>query len=374
MRRATLADKPAIFEFIREAYRDRWQHKIPLRWEWEFENNPFKEGEELPVWIAVDGSGRVVGQTCALVEPLKLGDAIFRVGWSVDTYLLPEFRGRGLGYELQKANDAGNRVFMSLDMSPANRHIKAKLGSVALEPVARFTRPLRTEPEYVQTALLRRLRLRGGGLESGLRWLLRVSGTDRFLAHLINTRFEARDSSFFEASEEHVAIRRIDRFGPKASRLWEEVAAHFHAMVARTPEYLNWKFVDQPGMAYRCFLAEKEGRVVGSLILRLGRPPEPEVGIVADLLAHPDDRTTIMGMIGFALRFLKDEGARYVSAATTVKSYQACLVEAGFREVGQAVPMMHCRLPEADCANALVPGAWFLGKGDHDWDQYPLAT
>ncbi len=73
VRQATPADQAAIYEFIQTAYAGRSEYKIPERWAWAYLNNPFKETAALPIWIAVGGDGRVVGQTCALIEPLKLG-------------------------------------------------------------------------------------------------------------------------------------------------------------------------------------------------------------------------------------------------------------------------------------------------------------
>ena len=62
IRQATLADKAAIFDFLRIAYARGSEFKFPDRWEWAFERNPFVEG--LPIWIAIaEGgawSGRVV--------------------------------------------------------------------------------------------------------------------------------------------------------------------------------------------------------------------------------------------------------------------------------------------------------------------------
>src|SRR5690606_6323523 len=55
VRRATHGDRAALFDFIRTAYPDRWQFKIPHRWEWQFEKNPFRQPGLLPVWIALDG-------------------------------------------------------------------------------------------------------------------------------------------------------------------------------------------------------------------------------------------------------------------------------------------------------------------------------
>jgi GNAT superfamily N-acetyltransferase len=134
VRQATLDDRSAIFDLIRVAYAGREQYKIPERWQWQFCDNPFWSGPDLPIWIAVDG-GRVVGQTGAMIEPIKMDQAATTVAWSVDTYLLPEYRGRGVGRQLQEASQTRHRVFMSLAMSAKNRRIKESLGGRTLRPM-----------------------------------------------------------------------------------------------------------------------------------------------------------------------------------------------------------------------------------------------
>ena len=135
VRQASLEDESAIARFLTEAYGERAQFKYPARWKWQFRDNPFlSEFPGLPIWIAVRND-RVVGQTCAQIEPLRVGDRETLVGWSVDTVVLPEFRGLGLGKQLQKANQDSHPVFMSLSMSSANRGIKESLGGSRLPDV-----------------------------------------------------------------------------------------------------------------------------------------------------------------------------------------------------------------------------------------------
>ena len=63
MRKASRYDRPAIARFIEEAYGARAQYKATPRWTWQFIDNPFgrRHGDEVPIWVAVDGD-RVVGQ------------------------------------------------------------------------------------------------------------------------------------------------------------------------------------------------------------------------------------------------------------------------------------------------------------------------
>ena len=124
IRQATLADKQAIFEFLSKAYGELAQYKFPERWEWQFENNPFRKDDELPIWIAVDEEGNVAGQIGAMIEPLKIGAEIYKLGWGVDAMLLPEYRGQKIGSKLYKADFEGNDIYIGLRMTETARKIQ----------------------------------------------------------------------------------------------------------------------------------------------------------------------------------------------------------------------------------------------------------
>jgi GNAT superfamily N-acetyltransferase len=373
VRQATLADRPAIFDFIRQAYAGRWEYKIPKRWEWEYVDNPFLEKEELPIWIAVTEDGQVVGQTCAMVEPLKLGDEVFRMGWSVDTFLLPEYRGQGLGYRLQKANDEANPLFMSLSMSAANRRIKIKQGSIPLPPVTAYERPIRYRPDAVVVALQDRLAgLAENRRQRAAHWFQR-SGLQHGLAAWMTWRTVQADRNRFAGVDPNIKVVKIDSFGEGSNALWQSVSPHFQAGIVRDHTYLNWKYVHQPHADYIRLAAHQNGRMCGHLILRRARPPEPEVGIFADIFADPDDSATLLALSAAGIRHLHQAGVAYLTAATSVPAYQKALRAMGFRKTKDVIPTIHYRpLPgAADLEPASLN--WLLGRGDHDWDQYPNA-
>jgi hypothetical protein len=373
VRRATLDDKPAIFEFIKIAYQGRWQYKIPERWQWEYVDNPFLKGGELPVWVAIDEDGRVVGQTCALVEPLKIGERTYSLGWSVDTYLLKEYRGQGIGYQLQKANDEGNEVFMSLSMSHKNRRIKSGLGSIPIDPVTVYTRLSRYEPESIREAAAKRVVKKDSRLKKAVRGGLRWSQLDRLSAWLLNAWVDLKDLFYLRNSPSGVTINPVEFFTEEIDKLWERLSPCFYAIVKRDACFLNWKYVNQPHIEYERFVAWKDGELVGYVILRKGKPPERFLGIIADLFAAPDDGETIRALLSFAVVHLKRARIKDIVAATTVSAYQEALEKLGFRKAKVVYPMLHGKADAPELISALEPGSWFLGKSDHDWDQYPLA-
>ncbi len=104
-----------------------------------------------------------------------------------------------------------------------------------------------------------------------------------------------------------------------------------------------------------------------------GAPPEPNLGILADLFASPNDEQAITALLTHAVRFFKQAKVKDVLAASSVPAYQVVFEKLGFHQIGEAVPMFHCHIPGFQYADVLGPGRWLLGKADHDWDQYPLA-
>ncbi len=106
--------------------------------------------------------------------------------------------------------------------------------------------------------------------------------------------------------------------------------------------------------------------MTGYLILRIAQPPERDTGILLDLFCDPADSATIQTLLHHGTAFLKNAGATYITAASSVPAYQAVLEELGFKHTKTATPMIR--------AEVEIPvDGWLLGKGDHDWDQYPLA-
>ncbi len=175
------------------------------------------------------------------------------MGWSVDTFLLPAFRGQGIGYRLQQANDQANPIFMSLSMSAANRRIKTSLGSVPLPPVTAFERPIRYRPEAVVVAVEERLAGLPPGIRRSLLALTRALRIQHVLAGGATGRAARRDARRFAALDPAVQIRQVDAFPDGSNQLWAQLAPHFFGAIRRDQEYLNWKYVHQPHMDYQIY-------------------------------------------------------------------------------------------------------------------------
>ncbi len=152
-----------------------------------------------------------------------------------------------------------------------------------------------------------------------------------------------------------------------------DVAPHYHSLVIRDHRYLNWKFVDQPHMHHVRLIARRGQNVCGYLILRTGKPPEPNIGLIVDLFSSPQDQSTLEALLAYAVRHFTEEAVDVIKSATTIDSYRRSLVRFGFRKIREIIPMIHCKLEGSECEHSQKPGSWFLTIGDHDWNQYPNA-
>jgi hypothetical protein len=369
VRRAALSDKQAIFEFLSKAYAGRAQYKFPERWEWQFEKNPFRQGDELPIWIAVDEKGTVVGQDCTMFEPLKIGTEAHRLAWPVDSIVLPEYRNQKIGSRIFEAHFSDKAIFVALAMAETSRHFLTKRGGIPIDSVAVFDRVVRFDPLSILSALRNRLTTRWPA--KVLLCLLHFFWLDRLAAVLMNMLIGIRNLGISRYGNADIEIRRIDEFDHTADELWDSVSPQFHAVVQRNSKYLNWKYVQQPHMNYQLFTASRHGKMCGYVILRTTRKPENNTGIIADLLVPPQDKATIYSLLSFAVRHLGIQHVECVEAASSVEVYKNALLALGFKQKGEKMPMLHSSVESPSVQLALAPGAWFLGRSDHDWDQYP---
>ena len=367
VRQATYADKTAIFDFLQQpSDRHNAEHtqfprfKIPNRWRWQFKENPFCSDRELPVWIALDGT-KVVGQSCAMIEPLKVGSQELKVGWSVDTFVLPEYRGCGLGGKLQELNQNSHDVFMSIKMSSTNARIKARLGSFTLPEVSFLKRRTQVDRHTITDRLRKSSRL--------LANVASASGAASIAATIYSKHVDRCWTQETIKQESDLTFREVICFGNEIRPLWHAIGAEYDLLVCREPEYLNWKFTRQPHMNHHRFLAYREGRVIGYLILRQCRLPEPNVGVIVDLVALPHDDTATRRLIIFAVDWFRNRNVAVVKSASSVDRLTAAYQELGFTGHRRLMPMCHLH----SNLTHLASSNWqpFFSYGDHDLDQFP---
>ena len=243
-----------------------------------------------------------------MIEPLRVGERDQRVGWSVDTYVRPEYRGRGLGRALQEANQQAHPVFMSLRMSPANARIKAAIGGTSLAPLHVLQLRLGTEA----SELLRRLRRTSPALSGALAAARLAPLAARTCTAAFRTAWRLRRGRRPDRAED-IEFQPVDCFGADADAFWQAVSGQYQLLVRRDADYLNWKFVRQPHVRHVRFVIRQGGQPCGHLILRRCTPPEPNVGLIVDLFAVPTAAEVIRAATAFAVEWFLRTGTTVIA-------------------------------------------------------------
>ena len=163
-------------------------------------------------------------------------------------------------------------------------------------------------------------------------------------------------------------IREVSCFPDDIDTLWKRVRPHLPIAFERSARFLNWRFVDCPGLTYRRFLLYRQDIVSGYLVTRVGEPVELPMGVIADIFASPDDQAGLDALLAHGVATLSPE-CDYLEAAASHPAWQEALRRAGFLKIRTMHPTVVCTDPELRDELAYQLENWHFTKADHDWDQ-----
>ncbi|MGH7828732.1 MAG: hypothetical protein ACREP8_01015, partial [Candidatus Binatia bacterium] len=171
-----------------------------------------------------------------------------------------------------------------------------------------------------------------------------------------------------------LAIRPMPGFPSEMDALWKQGRSRFRFCVARTADYLRWRFQAVPTRQYRIWGAYTEGGLVAYIVVRIReirQRPGLRVGVIADLFGRTDGmgRSGAKLLVAAALQWLSTEGADGCMAQIVSPVLRPALWSNGFfrlPKIFSAERQLLIRYPGA--AQAAAPdglGLHFVG-GDHD--------
>lgn len=370
IRRAQQADMPAVLAFVSRTYGAGAPFKDAARHRWQFENNPFRPTDETDptIWIALDGA-RVVGEIAVQDGMLWLNGAPVPAGWIVDVMVDPDYRGQGLSHRIHAAVAAERTVLVTLTMAPATRRMAERAGCLTLGPTGQFILPHSISGRTVRRFLEHKAQA-GSARRAAL---LRLFNASLLGPALIAGGLRAgarlrgrRRRRILPASD--MQITEVTRFPDEMDALWVCAQQAYPAVFERSAAFLNWRFVDVPGLEYRRFLLKRDGKLAGYLVTRLGVAEELPLGVIVDVFADPADTQTLRALFAHACDVLCPE-AEYIEAAASTPAYRAVLREMGFFAPRTMRPTVVCSDEALRAHLAQHLDDWHFTKADHDWDQ-----
>ena len=292
-----------VFQFLQQAYPDQPRKTDPHRWSWQYVRNPLRGEGPLDTWVCCQASGRVIGQRPTMPAQLSIRGMLYRINWGVDFIVLPEMRGQGVGRELMMEVMRQVQIYGAIDSSPGAQRIYKQLGLCSLGEVLRFVYPL------APGALLSR----------------RLGTLGRVLAPLFELVWRSFHRSRRRAAD--VILSAVSEFDEEFDDLWQAMTSCYSIIAQRDASYLNWRYIEAPAR-YSCWAARGSGGLRGYIVL--GYEAELRRVYVADILAAPNDQTTLGLLLAQSIAWAKQQGAVALDAYTLHVTLQQALRRAGF--------------------------------------------
>ena len=123
-------------------------------------------------------------------------------------------------------------------------------------------------------------------------------------------------------SDENIIIRSISRFDKRVDTLWEKANGDYGITIVRSCEYLNWRFVENPFVISKIFIAEKKEKILGYIVLKTAiLKNQYKVGIISDLLFDMKEKKVLNALLNNAIKYFKGEEVAHISLLIVKDGY-----------------------------------------------------
>jgi GNAT superfamily N-acetyltransferase len=253
--------------------------------EWKYFKNPFGA-----LALVYEDSHQIVGFTGYTVVPMKVDGLTLRSAIGADSMVLPRYRRHGVFASILRYADEQKEFRVDLvygtqnPESPTIRALKKYLpGQILVGDIIVLKKYL------LPIAALRCLWIYPKLTATNF---AKYVGTIAEWAYLVTYSSCVALRAVFRRANRDSGARRIEVkeisplvFGDEFDRLWERSREPFRVAVARTKQYLNWRFAN-PQAFHVGLRLDEGGNLRGYCILSYTKEREQKTGWIIDLLAE----------------------------------------------------------------------------------------
>ena len=330
------ADRENLFRFIATAWSpDSW-HMDHARWDWQFRAVPTATAAEPPLLVFARGD-EILGQVGVIPIELCVRGERRPAAYAFDIMVLREYWNRGAFPLLMREFCRLHPIALGLGM---NKKAYALFSAL----------------KWIDIGLVPRL-------ECYRSWRSIASGTT--LVALVRQARHAVRALLPARAPADLAVRTVARFGDDVTALWDRTVGDRIA-VRRTAAWLNWRYGEQPLLAYERLVIERNGAVVGCAVVRVDRVGRERVGLLVECFAEP---ALLERVAAAAVRRLRERGVHRITADVLDPATETALARLGFVRRRSGIRLM-IRVADAALAGAMADRAhWYITRGDADQDR-----
>lgn len=321
-------------------------------WRWKLARNP-----NGTIIIVAEADGKIVGQYPSFIYRCKIGDDVVSTVQVVDNFVHPGFRkGKGIQKEMyetwsreafEKKNNIFGFGFPNKDAYAVGKrflHYKDACSLPTLYMNMEISSSIKSKLPFIPEIIVK-----------GMKRIERIYHKRRF--SLKNHR-------------EDIKVARVHSFDSRINDLWERVKTQYPIINVREQRFLTWRYVERPENPYQIFIAEKDNRISGYVVLRIREEGGRRDCYIVDLLVKDD---AVQYLIKSILLYLVSQDIQHVYCRITKMHLYHILFAMGFREREglPSVPVVYQLNPfkEADerYKNLLKDSSnWYITWGDSD--------
>ena len=345
-------EQAAAFRRAVEDHDDRWREVFS----WKFLENPARRPERPYGWVLED-RGRIVGLQMGMPHRVSILGEERYVGFSGDTLLHPDYRGKGWGRRLTEAYIIAQQGGLALTTSSnvtSGNVIWRKAGAIPIDSLqAYYHYRLRTVRPLLSTLSARTpwLPLKGiaAPIGAGLFRLLRPLHLPP--QPLLRTESVAPDD-------------------PRLDEIWSRLRNEYRIMVIRDRTYRVWRYAQAPLPRPALWIVTAAGgQAVAWFSLRLTGGPAavPRAAELLDAFGPASDADLQRGVLAGALHRAHEMGADSLRVAGLHPGWRRRLDELGFgRRLFNSHPFLCINCGGFDRTVLESADSWHLCAADGD--------
>jgi GNAT superfamily N-acetyltransferase len=303
-------------EGVLELMRIRGIERTNEEWLWEYERNPF--GHLIGV---SEYEGQIVGHMALVFTYLKVGDEVVKGSQAVDLEVHPKFRRQGMFLAIgmflkEEARRQGIEILYGFPNEPARSgHLKYGWFDVCQVPL--LMKPINMD-KVAQAFIFRHKRISFLNRHKLSRNV--VKAIFQISYAIVDFFFRISNWIEYKNPTKNLEIRTIESFDNRVDDLWKKASMGYTVVVARNKRYLNWRYFGKPNAPYKVLLAEKNGELLGYIVLLARKEDELRFGYIVDVFAPGYEKTVLQSLILQGIEYFRQENVDLILCLMMEKS------------------------------------------------------
>lgn len=342
-------DEQNIFDLVKAV----WGDQVPEKeqwikgWKWMFTDNP--AGSSI-IWLA-EHDGKIIGEYPLVMIDMKIGDKIVKAGQIADTMTHPEYRRRGIAFALGRE---------------ALTHLKRQGAYIAIGFPTNEAYPLHIKSGWTDVCtiqiMIKPLNMRNMLNEYLTHNKLLTNIFSKLGKLLLKTIFRVRTPPVVDG----LTITRVSDFDDRCNDFWEMISKDYKIIVTRDRNYLNWRYIDVPNADYTIYIAEKDKKIFGYMVLERKYIDNVVFGRILDIIAPISQQDIIQCLISRAVDHFEREKVDAILSGIIANRYRNNFLKNGFIPYPRSGGHFISYKISQDIPDVLLknPNNWFIQLGD----------